>query len=415
MNLDWFEDIKSTSLLDFRRKIDLMLISNPSFEIEYKVKKYYEKLLNQYNNKSKLFYKYEEIINLFKNNKLEDLYSYNIFDYLLDRNLIIKLQDYCHYRDGLNLVYEELKKRTSIKISEIVVDGLFQDTIYNVWINIREMIRYNSLLDKKLLSNERVNFYQMILNIDNISCNEKIKLYHSLKDKNIPLMFYEDLRSLKNNAYHEIKEGLFKTYQYKNLLNNALSLDYGIPIYELDNEKFNMLISCRDSYKQFDCIRRHCYSLISDLNMNVYKCNRFIYGYEDIDINNILHMFESDSYSSNGNGYSRNSFTTTRVNRIMSLKEINSFESYNEIQIINKEFEETKFEVMKPNYLVVFDEIDIKHINEAKMINIPIVRINTKSYKRNDNIVNLKYEKIRDDYTEGAYQEENRLVRRLNH
>ena len=70
---------------------------------------------------------------------------------------------------------------------------------------------------------------------------------------------------------------------------------------------------------------------------------------------------------------------------------------------------------MKPNYLVVFDEIDIKHINEAKMINIPIVRINTKSYKRNDNIVNLKYEKIRDDYTEGAYQEENSLVRRLNH
>ena len=32
MNLDWFEDIKSTSLLDFRRKIDLMLISNPSLK-----------------------------------------------------------------------------------------------------------------------------------------------------------------------------------------------------------------------------------------------------------------------------------------------------------------------------------------------------------------------------------------------
>ena len=41
-----------------------------------------------------------------------------------------------------------LKMETSKKISEVVIDALFSDNIYNVWINIREMIRYNNKLDK---------------------------------------------------------------------------------------------------------------------------------------------------------------------------------------------------------------------------------------------------------------------------
>ena len=206
MDLDWFEKLKDTSLLEFRRKINLILSTSPSFEIEYKVKKYYEYLLNQYNDDSKLFFVYEEIINLFKNDNLEVLYNYNNFNYFVDRKLVIKLQDYGHYSDRLMLVYEELKKRTSIKISEIVVDGLFQDTIYNVWINLREMLRYNNSLDNKLISYDKIDFYQLILNIDNISCEEKIKLYHDLKDKNIALMFYEDLRIVKDHSYNEFNK-----------------------------------------------------------------------------------------------------------------------------------------------------------------------------------------------------------------
>ena len=65
------------------------------------------------------------------------------------------------------------------------------------------------------------------------------------------------------------------------------------------------------------------------------------------------------------------------------------------------------------SYLVVFDKIELKHISEAKRLNIPIIMINTKSYKKNDSIVNLNYEKIRDDYTEGVYQEIDRINRRL--
>ena len=49
----------------------------------------------------------------------------------------------------------------------------------------------------------------MILNIDNVPCTDKIKLYRELKDKNINLMFYEDLRKLKDKSYNLIKSELF--------------------------------------------------------------------------------------------------------------------------------------------------------------------------------------------------------------
>ena len=81
---------------------------------------------------------------------------------------------------------------TNKKISEITVDALFADNIYNVWINIKEMFRFNGKLpeNKKILDNDKIKFYEMILNIDNVSCTDKIKLYHSLKEKNISTMFY---------------------------------------------------------------------------------------------------------------------------------------------------------------------------------------------------------------------------------
>ena len=63
-----------------------------------------------------------------------------------------------------------MKGEVNRKISEVVVDALFCDNIYNVWLNIKEMLRYNSKLDAedKVLDNDKIDFYQMILNFDKI-------------------------------------------------------------------------------------------------------------------------------------------------------------------------------------------------------------------------------------------------------
>ena len=67
----------------------------------------------------------------------------------------------------------------------------------------------------------------------------------------------------------------------------------------------------------------------------------------------VLHMFESDSYSS---GFRDNS--SRFVNRIMTTKElVQASYSYSEIQLVNKKIEGKKhnYKVPKPDFIVVFD------------------------------------------------------------
>ena len=50
-----------------------------------------------------------------------------------------------------DILIDILKKETNKKISEIIIDALFSDNIYNVWLNIKEMLRYNKGLTKKFI------------------------------------------------------------------------------------------------------------------------------------------------------------------------------------------------------------------------------------------------------------------------
>ena len=112
------------------------------------------------------------------------------------------------------------------------------------------------------------------------------------------------------------------------------SLKEKVPIYELDGQDFFMLVNCRDEYKSTDIVRRYCYSLISPYNMEVFNNKKFIYGYSDFSLDEIMHVFENDIASS-GN-FNTNSFTTSFVNRIMTPEEISYSKGYSEIQMVNK-------------------------------------------------------------------------------
>ena len=150
----FFEILKTSSILNFRRRINLLEDNNkyPYF-IESQVKKYYESILSTYNQETKLFTCYEEI--------LEDQDKY--YEYLKDHD---------NYLTGGATVIRENRrnkekyiKTTNKKVSEIVIDYLFQDNIYNVWHNINQMINYISKLDEKTspVSKENLIFYKNIL------------------------------------------------------------------------------------------------------------------------------------------------------------------------------------------------------------------------------------------------------------
>ncbi len=269
---EFFDKLKATSLLEFRKNIDMVQEIRPTLFLEQMVMKYYEELLSQYDKKAYLFLEYKKILDCFKKRDYEYLDNYHTFHYFVDKKMIIKLQDFCHYEDKEKMAYDYLIKATNQKISEIVVDGLFQDTIYNVWINLRELLRFHDALgDKaKFIEEDRLNFYRSILEIDRTSCEDKIEMYKKLRDKQIHLLFYQDLRRTKDMAYQDIKKSLFKIGQDKNLINKMNSSKYGVPVHELKGEDFYMVVRCTESFSDKDVIRRNCYTLISSYNMQVF-------------------------------------------------------------------------------------------------------------------------------------------------
>jgi len=415
-NKEFFESLKDESLLDFRQNIEMVQELRPSFHLREKVIHYYDELLSGYLDDEQIFSKYQEIIKRFQNRDYDFLENYHEFDELVNENMMIQIQDFYHYKDGEKLAKDFFTNKTNQKISEIVVDGLFEDTIYNVWLNIRELIRFYQLIGEEF-EEKNLQFYLQILKIDEMSCKDKIRLYHKLKNQNISYQFYQDLRMAKDKSYQMIQDNLFDIYKHPELYNQIDSQKHGTPIYDLTGEDFFLFIRCMKEFSSFSSIRRKCYTLISNKNMAVFNLKHFIYGYRNVPIDRILHVFEKDAYSSNGKHSNFNKF----VNRIMTPTQIANSIGYSEIQVVNTLYEFNGcYEVLKPDYLIVFDEIEKRHVEEARRIGIPIIRIHTKYYLRNINnsenqeqdLGFLEYRKVLDDYTEGNFLEETRKLNR---
>ena len=68
-----------------------------------------------------------------------------------------------------------------------------------------------------------------------------------------------------------MKNSLFRVKEKGNLFCYQKSLQNQVPIYELNGDDLCMLVSCRKGYTDIDSARRHCYTLISSYNMEVFS------------------------------------------------------------------------------------------------------------------------------------------------
>ena len=384
---EFFEKIKCKSFIDFRYLINKLEKTNEINIIEKRVNEYYDEIINSYDYETDMFKSYLEYLNNPEkiNNKE--------FNYIYDENVWLIFRYHLNHDSDTNTYnfrnITELNKKliyvTSKKLSEVIIDALFQDNIYNVWLNIKEMLRYNSKLKEKVISQEWENFYKMILNFDNIPNSQKIKLFNNYRDKKINTKFWEDLRKLKDYSYENIKENLFDVSK-DNKIDNNLSRKYNVPIYDYREKEFTMLIRGQQQYREKTKKRRNCYSIISNENSSVYMNNEkdmFYYGYNSFDNSHVASMLEQDSYSED----SKDDLTTKYVNRIMTAKElVNNSSWYSEINIVNLKNEEGSYDTKKPDYLLAINKIEKRHIIEAKRLNIPIVliklrKLDTNKYK----------------------------------
>lgn len=410
----FFDRIKSVSFVDFRRNVNALEKYNDPMVVEKKVNKYYDELIGEYNFDSGLFKTYDVILN-----NPELIYSYFDYNFIYDMEVRFLFYNHLDYDNNGNLCFgnkkellKELRKTTNKKIGEVVVDSLFCDNIYNVWINIREMFRFNNKLssENRILDDDKIMFYKMILDIDNVSCEKKIELFENLRNRNINFVFYDDLRKLKDVSYELIKKDLIDLSTSGDLIDLSSSQKYGTTVYDLRDSKYTMLVRAQYFYRDKSGNRRNCYSIISDENSETYENGGgILYGYNSFDNDRVIHVLEQDAFSSDatfGDEVSR------YVNRIMTSRElVNGSHWYSEIEIVNLQNPDGKFDVKRPDFIVAYEEIRDDLVNESKRLGIPIVVIRKKKIRRDD-IIDIEDEIENSKYVRDSSDEKEMKKRR---
>ena len=283
-----------------------------------------------------------------------------------------------------------LKEKRDYKIIiDTVIDNLFQDSTHNVFLNIVELVEYNNKIS--ILSKDKLNFYKELLLIYHSDVDNILNFYNKYKDIYKLDDYYDDIRLLKNDSYNRIKNSCMTLNDLNKLKRNKDSERYNLDIYELNGEPFRMLISCRSRIPEGNNTSpRNCYTLIGNENMFVFNENLIIYGYLNYNINNIMHVYEADSYS-----LDTEINTTNYVNRIRTPEEILNANHKSEIQIKNNKIGEGIYERVLPSYIICFDKLNDRSIEAAKDLNIPIIIIDRTKYKKlegNNNLTNYETE-----------------------
>lgn len=405
----FFNRLKSSSFVIFRKNINTVETYNNPIMIEQKLKKYYDELISSYDSEEDMFGEYWDVLNnpsLLYNYYDKDtfIFSYDIV-LLFEKHLSCDDDDNLYFKDKDALI-QILKMETSKKISEVVIDALFSDNIYNVGINIREMIRYNNKLDKndKALDDDRVAFYKMILDFDNISSKDKIKLFNEFKDRNFSLTFYDDLRKLKDASYDIIKNDLLDLSKYSDKVSSIDCERTQCLVYDLRDSKYTMLVRSKFPHKDKSNKRRNCYSIISDENNNTFDQgednDKIIYGYNSFLNDRVIHMLEQDAFSSDA--YNDNKDVSNYVNRIVSKDElVLGSDCYSEVELVNIQDKNGKYINQRPDFIAVYDNIRDIDITESKRLNIPIVIIRKNILDKNERI-DMEFDREKDRYVNSS-------------
>lgn len=334
--------------------------------------------------KKQMTKKYHTIINNVDPNlgifsEYKDLIEKNIKD-KCQYNLYLKLIDVDNPNERLTII-QDFTIKTML---EMTISLCYEDLAYNFLKNIHIILNYVTNTKENIIPKDRLHIYNKLYNYYNLTMEERIELFNYLINKEeIICKFYEDFRTCLNHAYQDIKNSCYKIDE------NKLNYIDNIPIYNLEGEKFKMVINhtniSRD--KQDSNIFWHeeknyvSMSLIGDSYLKTFRDpnDYVILGFNDFNIDNIMHLYKSDSYSQKEFGSNR----VPTVENSDNLLKIT--EGYNEI--LMKESRK-----LKPSYVVCYDTIKQGDILTSRHFgNIPLIVINTKKY--NTNITQITPEK----------------------
>ena len=389
--LDMFLDL---SIDDINRLIYLhdLVIDEKLFNSKKLIDKYVSLETNIYrvyvNNLLKNNFEFSEIVEKYRKEKVDnDIHSITDFKLLEFSNPDKLSQSYIYRRFNykkasrlstllknkeLDKLDEMLKDITKEEVIVMIIDTLFKDIPYNFLKNLKTIINYS--LENNNYIPKNINIYKEILNFDKYNIESLVDFYDKYKDLDLSLEFYLDYRKAKNDSYNSLNESVIKLEKENSIYNSLLSKKYDRDVYYLNGEDFKLFIHSSSS-ANWNTNKTISISMISNLNTSYYNDHYepVVYGFSNLKIENIMHVYNADSYTMQMNGTDKVSLITAPDNLAENTV------GYNEI--LYKEYDN-----FKPDFIVCFDEIKQRDLQIAEKLNLKIVLINSKKYERNEDL-----------------------------
>ena len=292
---------------------------------------------------------------------------------------------------GLNGIKEFLKEKSNVMLGNMIIDSHFKDYYLNVLKDVKQLCNFDTL-GGNALSSDKIEIYKKIIEINNLSYEEKLELNTELGKKNYVEEFYDDVRNSRNKMYSLIREEILNEDKISKYLDKKETEKFGVNIYRLEGEPFFALVKSFSVNKTFELSLSSIYShkdagsfsIDASNKLNTFHDPKDNYNliFNDFNIDQVVHMFPTDSFS----GYARGEKATDRVIELLTPKEFTGrSRDYNEVIIAQKNIGkpsdmDDRLPLPKPFAIYCYDEIGPNDIESAKNLGIGIVVVNTKKY-----------------------------------
>jgi len=400
--------LETYDIFKLRRILNNLCFCTDPEEVNNYIKNKEDNIINSYIENT-LNSPYHEIFKLFQ--KMNEMDEMNEFDtYYTIRKEYIKTINACNNKDindiiqekykqsGISGVYNYLKEQSERKISDYIIDYNFEENYYNVMLDVRELLRFyydgNVILQK-----EHVELYEQISNIDYLSVEEKKQLHNILKQINIKEIFYDDMALARYIVNETIKEMSLNRESIKKYRDEKLSKENGVDVYVMNNEPFFGIVKT-GIHVSDNLPTGHSYSLIGNDCIAVFgdskNSNTFLYDSEDLNPEQIVHVFPFDSFTL-FKPFNAVDTATNRVNMLMMPEEITglSAKCYSELLILEQGNDQTdideKIPKLKRIALYCVDEIRQQDVEKAQQLGLGIILIPSKKYFENQGYYKEKY------------------------
>lgn len=317
-------------------------------------------------------------------------HNYNYLIYILylskeNRDYLLG-QDKIEFKNGLTPLYhqiyetlgqeykEELQMLSKKSLFENIIETYFQESPDTVIIKMKTMLGYNEN------TSENLYLYKALLNFYSLDDKTIESIIVILKNKAPNLN--EEFENAKKQAYGSLKTAIKEKLKQS----PHLTKTYKRTVYELTGEEFYLMVrstncdrSQTENFTYKGGKETSSYSLISNAHLLTFGDPKtsVLLGFNDFDINQIKGIYETDAFSNFEDEDHK------RPKRLYSPEKlIKETKGFNEILYNN--YNEKKEECrLTPSYVICYDEIKEGDLLVSNYFgNIPLVIINTKSYKK---------------------------------